>query len=271
MGWFSQKIRVKFIDDANDQTIGLVDLSHRRLPKTFELDSVFHFGDQEWAVVAADSLTRAEYRKKGELTLRLRRIAQVDPAEVLHTLPTICNVEPPIGQQPASEDDLVIHGDDWRQLELVADEHAQDVTREIDAIRTIHEGHAVDAGWSELHVRTTPDPPIPGTFTVADVQETLGSSAIRRGLSYYDSGTLVDGGFSVRAADGLTVYGYAPDERVAVLALLDDPPDTPPTASIAGLVRLAEAYRLCLVRWARCQYVPPAADSFHAVIMLEDH
>ena len=267
MGWLTKKVKTTFIDDETGSTIGVTKMVAEDLPETFEVQTTMHISDVEWEVVSASPQTRIQYAKSKCLTLRLRKIEWNNPASILYSLPSICDGMPALGDKSVSTDDCVLHEDDWRQLELVARQHTEEIEVQILAIRQIHEHHSVDVGWNSVHCRGKPDPPIPASFDVQDICRFFGSNAPIRGVTYTGAQTTIATGFSIKPYDGLTLYGLSPDGGVTVLGIVNETRATVLDAAIANLSSLAIEYELDLLHWCRCQRAAPSTTAFRDLIM----
>ncbi len=160
MGWFTREVTVTLINDATGETFGVTPMSPDDIPESFAIETTLHIGEADWSVVHAAPRTRAEYSRSGSLVLRLRRVEKVDLRDILFSLPSICDRIEGLGNTALSEDEYVLAEDDWRQLELVSRQFADECDAEIAAIRRIHEQASAKVGWREIHVRRRPDPPI---------------------------------------------------------------------------------------------------------------
>lgn len=238
-----KKITVTFVDDTTSETFATVELPPADLPETFELETTLHLGDADWSVISAEPSTRTEYSKSGKLTLRLHRIEQIDLADILFSLPSICDRLPDVGEDPA-DDACVLTEDDWRQQELVSRTLAAETDAEIDSIRAIHEEESASVGWKKIHVRKRPDPPIASTLTLQDLDRVFGGVAFQ-GVSF--GRYPIVSGFSFQA-DGLQCYGTEEDGKVTVLGIVQEFPESPGDA----LSQIAREFDLELVHWCRC-------------------
>ncbi len=267
MAWFSNKIKVTLVDAADGKIIGITKLRPNELPDSFEAGTILHLGDQDWAVIDADSRMRADYVRARALTLQLQRLAYADPRDVLFSLPSICARIPDLVENSTARASVVIHEDDWRQFEFVATKHYAAIERQFNAIRRIHEEHRREHGWREIHSRTEPDFPTAGAFTLDNLGRRAGCGPIVSDVSIGEAKNIVADGFSIKTEDGLSLYGQAPEGKVAVLSVLDKQPGTTPEAAINMLVGLAKEFDLQLVHWCRCQRAQPSWDSFRELIM----
>ena len=254
MAWFSSKVKVTFIDDATGDAFAVSEMPPSDLPDSFELDTTLHLGGEDWTVVDAQPRARAEYAKSKVLKLRLRRLERVDPSTILFSLPSICDAIPGVNDHPNSGDEFVLAEDDWRQFELVSKDLSRDVDDEIEQIRRIHENAAAEVGWREIHVRSKIEFPIACALGLADLVDALACAPI--GLTYRGAASQIVDGFAFRA-DGLTIYGVAPNGNVQTIAF-DQYSDVSPTSQTIELTRsLAQNSGLDLVYWCRCVRVSP--------------
>ncbi len=251
MGWFSKKVEVTFIDDADNRIIGKSEMSPEALPESFGVETRLHIGDSEWMVAQADPPTRIEYAKCKRLMLRLRRIEMMDPKNILFSLPSICDSIPPLGDIPLTGDELVLAEDDWRQVEFVSEVFEREIASGLEAIRSIRENEAVGIGWRKTALRKAPETPVAASLSSTDVTRVLGIDGNNIGATYGGADTRIENAFAFVVAEDLVVYGLESDGRVSVLALLlrtamltDD--------SVTALRGLAEKYGFQLVDWCRC-------------------
>src|SRR5690242_17556226 len=108
-------IHVELFDAATGTLIGEADLPAEQLPESFAASTTLHLGDADWHVERAEPMTRDEYVKAGHLVLRLREVVQVDPKQILFSLPTIEDALPPLHDGPG-EEAAALREDDWRQV-----------------------------------------------------------------------------------------------------------------------------------------------------------
>ena len=266
MAWFSSKVEVTFINDANGETIGCTQLSPDDLPESFEHDTTLHLGDDDWSVVHAHPTTRAQYAKSKTLTLRLRRIERMAPSKILYSLPSICDFIPPVSNQPLSGGEFVLEQDDWRQFEFVSNELAHDVDIEIAKIRRIHDTCVAELGWREVHVRSKPEPPLVRNFALSHLADSLNVSAKSAGVTYHGAQSPIADGYSFTTGEGLSVYGMAPNGNVQVIAFAQYSKFSPSAESINRLKAFAREFNLDLVYWCRCVRAAPDDPLFRSLI-----
>lgn len=228
-------IRVTFIDASRNAEIGQAELPAEQLPETFELETSLQLGGRDWTVERAEPRTRPEYVAAGTLRIALREIQHVDPKEILFSLPTLESTQPALTHGNL-EDAFAMHEDDWRQLELVADDFDLEIEAEladIDAARETRKG----PGFTHLHVRQRiPSPLGPNALTVAELAQALGNPP-RRVCSI--NNRVVANGFAF-AVGPAVVYGHTHDGMLACIGL---------THPVSELTELARTYSLRLVDW----------------------
>ncbi|MEJ7604327.1 MAG: hypothetical protein WKG01_41085 [Kofleriaceae bacterium] len=229
-------IRVELVNAATGGSMGEANMPADRLPDSFDAQTTMHLGNDEWQVVTAEPMSRAEYEAAGRLRITLHKIVKVDPKSILFSLPTIENTMPPL--QPGAGATCTMHEDDWRQHELVSADLEPEIAAELGDIRTVHEGR-VGIGFTAIHVRNRVPEPLAGrTIELATLVEALGTEA-RGEVSL--GGGLVVGGFAY-AIGGGHVYGREDGGRIKDLAIARG-------TDGRGLAPFARAHRLVLVNW----------------------
>ena len=251
MGWFSKKVEVTFIDDADNSIIGKAEMSPEALPESFNIDTQLDLGDSQWTVAGADPATRVEYAKNKRLVLRLRRIEIMDPKDILFSLPSICDKIPPLSEIPLTGDELVMAEDNWRQTEFVSAVYENQIASGLETIRNIREHEAVGVGWRKIDVRKVPEIPIAVSLSSNDVAQTLGIDGKNIGVTYRGARTRIESAFAFVIADGLVVYGLETTRGVAVLGFVRQTAAVP-DKSVTALSGLAKKYGFRLVDWCRC-------------------
>jgi hypothetical protein len=232
-------IRVQLIDATTQKLLAEADLPADQLPESFEASTTLHIGGDDWHVEQAEPVTRAEYVASGRLRLVIHKITYVDPKELLFSLPTLANELPAMRDGDASAA-LVLHEDDWRQVELVSSRFEPEIAAELAAIRVIYAARK-GVAFEKLHVREHIPEPLAGVaLSVDQIKAALGGDVARRELAIRDTPGVVEGGFAF-LVDGGAVYGYELNDRVACICVHRMEPDV--------LFELASAHALVLVDW----------------------
>src|SRR5207249_2869351 len=92
-------VRVHFIDADSGACFAHVEAPTDELPDSFESQTTVHMNGQDWEVVEASPMTRAEFEMRGDLSLTLRRVqiaGDFPLDDVLYSLPTICDSVPAV-------------------------------------------------------------------------------------------------------------------------------------------------------------------------------
>jgi hypothetical protein len=255
-------VRVVFLDADSGAGLGWTEMPSGQLPESFEARTTMHLGDQDWEVVTAQPMTRAECEATGELRLTLRKVTiqTVAPRDLLYSLPTICDPIPAIasGTSKLGKDVLELHEDDWRQIELVARSQQAEINVGLAAVQRIHAEERTPQGYfKNLHIRREVASPLSGCrLTLAEIYRSLPFLRPLDGLAYRDAAGLVEGGFAAVAPSGLRLYGIEAGGMVAALGLLpygvraEVKQEAP---ALAGMMRMQN---LCLIDWCRLRQVP---------------
>jgi hypothetical protein len=172
---------------------------------------VLDIGDQKWSVVAAVPTIKADFEKSGKLKVILARQQMMDPKDILFSLPSINDRMFPMKEGSSLDGLLVIHEDDWRQVEFVSEKLAADVESEIQSIRTIFETKRSGVGFTELHVRKRIERPIgEDALPYEAVKKNFTISKEFSGFGLGKGGGragIAENGFAFETSDGAQVFG----------------------------------------------------------------
>jgi hypothetical protein len=249
---FSLNIEVTFIDDLTDESLGFTQIPANNLPDSFERDTTINLSGVDWNVLNARPKTRAQYTKSKQLILWIRRVEQVNPNDILYSLPSICAVVPDVNNRTLLGSELTIAEDDWRQFELISNQLADKVDKEIGKIKRIHENATDGVGWREIHIRKKPEIPIASNIALTYLANMLKVPAKSVGITYDGSQSPINDGYSLTLNDDFSIYGLASKGKVQVIAIGQDCNVSPNNESIDLLQQLAHKFNLDLVHWCRC-------------------
>ncbi len=247
-----QKVRVTFVDVATNQVLGQADMPPDQLPESFAAPTTLNLSSDTWNVAAAVPLTRDEYVATGQLRLELHKVQEIDPEEILFSLPTI-DASIPACRAPDGSSAYGLNEDDWRQQEFVRRSFLPLVEAEFGDIRAIY-ADRVGLGFKNCHPRERIPEPLAGVSVSVDMVHALLGDFERLELAMegdWAGGGLVVGGFAFDRLGG-AVYGREVDGNIAVLGLT-------PTADPFPLRQLARDHDLILVDWVRATIVPTTA------------
>jgi hypothetical protein len=267
MFWTKKRVRVTFVDAATGTTFARTDSLPEQLPESFEAHTTLNIKGQEWEVVSAVPVTRAEYVKAGELRLNLLKlnIQKMPPGEILFSLPTICDAIPGIakGTSKLEKHVLELHEDDWRQVELVSVTHLDEARGCLAKIERVHAEERTPGGaFKKLHVRSELAAPLgPSGLTLSTLKSTfLPGVATYDGISYRGVAGLIEGGFAFRTAGSLDVYGIEVGGGVTTVGLVVGGSAPGLEADARSLANLLRGNGLALVDWCRAQVIDGQDD-----------
>jgi hypothetical protein len=260
-------IQVRFIDANTGQSLGETAMPADRLPPSFDDVSALQINDKSYEVVSAEPRTAREFRETGTVKLTLREKglpAAVNPKDILYSLPTLCDALPALeeGSTKQGQHVLELHEDEWRQIEFVALTLESSAETDLRAVARIHNKHFKGSGFDSIHIRKAVPAPLEGTWlTLEDLRSLLGGSASWfEGLTLQGTRELVAGGFAVKLASGLTLYGTQRGGRLDVLALRNRDEGTDLEANARLLASIATRGQLLLIDWCRVEQLPPVAQ-----------
>jgi hypothetical protein len=255
-------VDVRFINADSGESLGQTRMDPEQLPESFHQATTLTLAGAEWTVRSAEPPTRAEFAAAGQLVLKLAKAAvqYVDPREVLYSLPTL-NDELPPEEGSIDGTEIVLHEDDWRQVELVHWSHQEIVVAELEAIHAIYREQRQGSGFKEIHLRERLPQPLAGTRIDWSELAPLVSDGYQP-LSFEDHEHRVQGGFAIQRPTGSVICGTCEGSTVTVLCLGRGwlKPDAEACAAIEAL---AAKHQLMLVNWVRCAATGPGdADLF---------
>jgi hypothetical protein len=183
------------------------------LPETFAGDITLHIGGDDWSVVRAEPLTKAQFSRSGKLRVELRSlksVAIVNPREILFSLPTLNDALPLCDGAKADGSEFEMHEDDWRQTEWVDRRFADLIEQELASVRRIHEEHQGPGGmgFRKVHTRSLIAQPLDmSPSTVQAVIDAIAPGGRTRNLRLRGEARCVRDGFAIRVSDSAWLYG----------------------------------------------------------------
>jgi hypothetical protein len=242
-------IRVEFVDAATQKIFGVNESPPDLLPETFVLNTKVSIKDQDWQVVKAEPMTRAEYVRSGKLTLTLSKIMMMPVKDILYTLPTIYDALPAMQDAPLPSDDdnvFLIHADFWRCVEFVPTSYRDGIEKECLGIANIHQHHREGMGFNKMYVRTKPATPMAGLLRLSELQALFQGSHVFEELAFWNEPGRAQNTFAFRY--GMWVmYGDHDGESVQSLAI--GPKPEAAWLPLDPFLTLMRIYDLYLVDW----------------------
>lgn len=242
-------VHLTLIDDATGETLGRSELEPESLPESFRDDTVLHLRDRDWSVVQAEPLSRAEYVASGQLVLRLRRIEHVDPGKILFSLPTICHWVPPTEGPLLEGRELLLHEDDWRQVEFVAASQEDVVDAELAEVARVLTESRTGSGFRDIHVRKHPHHPLEGTGLTLERLRQVFADATGSRVVLHDSSNCVTHSFSFLLSRSFVLYGLSEVADVEVLGVAALGQVGSAVPELALLRQVADEHGLLVVDW----------------------
>ena len=254
-------IQLTCVDDANGKTFAEAPVDSGMLPDSFRTTTTLTIGDREWRVVEAEPLTREEFEASGRVELRLRQLDAPDPREALFTVPTLCNDLPETTGPLLDGSEILLHSDDWRQVELVARADETAVDEELGFIAQVLQDARSGDAFAAVHLRRKLEKPLRHvSIPLQELREAVADARESR-VVFDSSSNCVDDSFAFFLTQDLILYGQAPEGRVEVLAaaLVTHDAWGPEHQALRDL---ATRHDLLLVDWCRCRKAAAVDESF---------
>ncbi|MDZ5602842.1 hypothetical protein SJI00_08650 [Pseudomonas sp. RP23018S] len=147
-----------------------------------------------------------------------------DPNAVLFSLPTLADdaapVEPLTDAPPCHG--LVLHEDDWRQLEFLPHGQLADIQRLLSEFKPFEAAQREAYGWQQTYLRVlAPSTVIAGPSAEAELAEALGATLQPAPLICTSQTVLgcVTAGFGLALGEHVTLYGYTDAHGICVLGV----------------------------------------------------
>jgi hypothetical protein len=160
---------------------------------------------------------------------------------------------------------VLLHSDDWRQIEFVTRTQETLVDEELDIIFQIHQDARIDDAFQAMHLRRRIEKPLSGAdITLDDLRRIFPRSKESR-VAFETSSHSVNSSFSFFVTPHLIVYGQGTEQRLEILAAAIVQHDSS-TPAHRALQELAESHRLLLVDWCRCRKATSTDSSFEDLL-----
>lgn len=219
----NQTIEVHFYEGKGSTPFAVSNIPVDQLPDTFEINTVMHLGQDDWQVTAAEPAQKSTFKTTGKLDLYLtkREVLQMDPQEILYSLPTINHELPEVQDIQSLENIAIFHEDDWRQFEFVAQEYESLIEDEFDGIDKIYENYSKGSAFKHLHLRKSIAKPLQNNKLTLDSLENY-FKIIKKydGVTFQGYAAVVVDGFAFQIEGGWLLWGQlAGDGNIATLNL----------------------------------------------------
>lgn len=180
-------------------------------------------------------------------------------AQLLFSLPTICDLYPPLAEAPhePAQAETVLHEDDWRQIEFVSEENQEYIEQQFVQHRRFRAEKRQRAGYTAI----IPRPEHPVQFSQLGVSQAALRDALevssweRLSIKWLGGAREVEAGFAASLGHGVILYGYAIDNVVQQLGLLV--PSHDPSISCPETVkRVGRFVKADLIDWYSLARIP---------------
>ena len=260
-------IEVRFYEGKNDSPFAASKVPIEQLPDTFEIDTTMHLGDDDWRVLGAEPAEKSKFRKSGKLSLYMVKseIAQIDPNELLYSLPTISNDIAGVENAKNLEHIAVLREDDWRQFEFLDMRSESLINEEFEDIKNIYENHREEVGFKRLHLRQKISFPLESiTLTLGLLDVSFEISDKFEGVAFNSAAATIIGGFAVQTKSGWILWGQANESGNITALNLSQTKESNINAIATEIDQFTKKYGLYLVDWPMLFLCGPGKLNFLA-------
>jgi hypothetical protein len=193
-----------------------------------------------------------------------KEVQLVDPATINFSISTIASELPVMEPDfpTVAQSDLVMHEDDWRQLEFYPRDRLAEVQAVMERLVDFEAEHRIESGFRNMFIRDLPSEPVlAGDNAVATLAAELGVSVASSPTFYYGDDAIVGraaNGFSLPLDEEVALYGIRDDTGVSVLGAVVGPNGDFEVLTRA-FIRLYVQHQLIAVDW-RAHVVVTSAD-----------
>lgn len=260
-------IEVKFYEGKSETPFAASNVPIENLPDSFEINTTMHLGDDDWIVLEAEPAEKSEFRKTGRLNLYMAKneITQINPNELLYSLPTINNDIAGVEHASSLENIAVLREDDWRQFEFLDQRNESIVNQEFIAIENIYKNYREGVGFKQLHLRQKIEAPLQDVkLTLNMLEASFDIVHVYEGVAFNNAAATIVGGFAMQTKDGWLLWGQV-NESGQVSALNISQTKDSSIDQIADKVdTFTEKYGLYLINWPRLFWCGPEKLKFIA-------
>jgi hypothetical protein len=178
---------------------------------------------------------------------------KMDTKNLLFSVSTICESTPATNAGKPPDGSLVIHEDDWRQVEFVSHENLTHIQGELERLSTFKREQRSGPEWKSVYIRKEH----PAPFLTVGVRLSHLPAFPRAELAIGSGppgGGVVVGGFALSDEGDWFLYGQGDGNTIAQLAV--SPGRT--TASqgfVRAISQLAQVNGLILIDWQKVTFV----------------
>lgn len=247
-------IEVRFFEGNNNQPFAVSSVPVNQLPDTFEINTTLHLGNDDWQVLAAEPAQKEEFRQSGRLNLYLNKqeMVQIDPHELLYSLPTINDEIASVETANLLENIAVFHEDDWRQFEFIDHQYELFIIEELNDINHIYENCRKGAGFTSLHIRRKITSPLNNQqLTLDDIQHHFGVDKKYNAAAFSNVAATIINSFSFLTKSGWLFWGQVNDSGIVTVLNLAQTKKSNVIEITNQMDSFLEKYKLYLLDWPR--------------------
>ena len=260
-------IEVRFYEGKSETPFAVSNVPIDQLPDTFEIDTTMHLGNDDWRVLGAEPAQKSKFKKSGMLDLFLDKseITQVDPNELLYSLPTINNDIAGVQNAASFEDVAVLREDDWRQFEFIDQRNESLINEEFNDIKNIYENHREGIGFKNLHVRKKIVSPLEKVnLTINALEKSFDLASNYNGVAFNSAAATIVGSFALKTKSGWLLWGQVNKSGVITALNLAQMEESNIVAIENKIDNFLKTYGLYLVEWPRLFWCGPGKLNFSA-------
>lgn len=190
-------------------------------------------------------------------------VTTMDPRNIGFTMSTIAadnlQFEAPSAQSSAGAPKF--HEDEWRQIEFFPAARLPELQKRMQEFKAFEQQNRVQYGWKDIYARRIAGSSLVGVAGPKDVASILQGNIAPAPILTTTSAPLgqVKGGFSIRLAGAVFLYGVADEATVSILAAMVERGGDERVLT-AAFTRLYKQYKLVLVDW-RGQMILSAVEA----------
>lgn len=247
-------IEVKFYEGQAEKPFAISNIHIEQLPDTFEINTNMHLGDVNWTIIDANPLGKSDFRKSGKLKLYMIKteLSQIDPREILYSLPTINDTLANIEHADSLENVAVFHEDNWRQFEFIETKFKNDISKELVDINTIYNNHKEGIGFKQIHIRKRiPNPITQAALTIKNLTSAFDIAKKYDGVAFESTAGTIVNGFALQTQSGFIIWGQS-DITGKIIVLNISQTEKSNLIEIAKRVdAFSNKYNLYIVNWPK--------------------
>ncbi|MES9993890.1 MAG: hypothetical protein ABW098_18225 [Candidatus Thiodiazotropha sp.] len=259
------EVKVRFYEGKSETPFAVSNVPVDQLPDTFEIDTTMHLGEDDWRVIGAEPSQKSQFGKSGKLDLFLLKneITQIDPNELLYSLPTISNDIAGVENVKSLDNILVLAEDDWRQFEFIDRKNEPLINEEFDEIENIYKNYREGVGFKNLHLRKKIDSPLEDIeIALNTLEQSFEVIKQYNGVAFSSAAATIVGGFALQTKSGWLLWGQVNEKGDITVLTLSHTKESNIKGIANEIDTFVEKHGLYLVDWVRLFWCGPSKLKF---------